>query len=296
MATTFLSLYQYARRHMHGRTDAPAVVIQKEVVNRAMRRIAEQDHPHFRTMGYIPLVASISTGTVAIAEGGTTVSGPAATWSSASTGDYMKIDDEPVHFKLTSWASVTSGDTFDLDGGAKWLNDTITSGTYVIYRDTYDFPSDYRTMGEFVEKSMLTDVEWLDAEDKWYLNKMRNNGMTGPPRWGCLENDKLRLWPYETNLSNLSFIYNRWPVDMTADADVMDFPDQLVDLVRSAIRVEVAIEIGKSGDEEKTLNSFKKKQRELNGAAAHPHAAFRVGSGGPDVAESVYIIGGDTEL
>jgi len=292
MSVQFSELVAYAARRMHNRADAPAVAIQKEVVNRAVRRIAEKDHPHFRKMGYIPLEASYSSGTIAIAEGGTIVSGTNATWSSAMTGSYMKIDDNSVHFQLTSYTSAVTGPSFALDGGAKWLGDTITSGTYTIYKDTYAFPDDYRTMGKFAEASLLTDVDWLDAEDEWYLNKMRNAGMTGPPQWACLENDKLRLWPYETDLSNLSFIYNRWPVNMVAVGDLMDFPDSLIDLVRSAIRFEVAIERGK--DEDDMEKAFDKKQKQLNGAAAHPHASFSVGSSSPDLVEAPYIIGDDT--
>jgi hypothetical protein len=279
---------------MHNRSDSVAVTIAKECTNRAIRRIAERDHPHFRQMGYIPLVAAYSSGTIAIANGGTIVSGTNATWSSAYTGDYMKIGDDSTHYQLTSYTSAASGPSFALDGGAKWLGDTITSGTYTIYRDTYSFPSDYRTMGKFVEASLLTDVDWFDAEDAWYLNKMQNAGMTGPPRWACLENDKLRLWPYETNLSNLSFIYYRWPTDMVNDADVMDFPDPLIDLVRAAIRAEVAIERGK--DEDETMDAFEKKEKKLNGAAAHPHASFTVGSGMPEYVTQAYVIGSDTEL
>jgi len=276
---------------MHNRSDATATTIAKECVNRAMRRIAETDHPHFRKPGYINLIAPYSSGTVVVANDGTTVSGTSATWSSAMTGRYMKIDDEQVHFQLTSYTSNVAGPRFTFDGGAKWLNDTVTSGTYVIYADTYDFPTDYRTMGKFVEKSLLRDVDWLNDEDEWYLNKMRNNTMTGPPRWACMENSKLRVWPYETDLSVLSFIYYRWPTEMSADADTMDFPDNQVDLVRAAIRAEVAIERGKDEDDEE--KRFTDKRKSILTAAAHPQATIQVGSSGPDGATASYVIGED---
>jgi len=276
---------------MHNRADANSVIIQKEVVNRAIRRIAERNHPHFRKQGYINLIAPYSTGTVAVAEGGTTVSGTSARWSSAMTGRYMKIEDEPVAFKLTTYTSNVAGPRFTFDGGAKWLNDTETAAEYVIYADTYDLPSDFRTMGKFVEKTMLTDVDWLDSEDEWYLNKMRNYSMTGPPRWACLENSKLRMWPYETDISVISFIYYYWPTDMVNDADVMDFPDAQIDLVRSAIRAEVAIERGK--DEDEMMDAYEQKEKKMLGAAAHPQASFTVGSAQPDVTSVAYVIGED---
>lgn len=293
MSTAFSTLYAYAQRRMHNRADANSVIIAKEVANRALRRIAERDHPHFRKQGYIPLVAAYSSGTVAIDNGGTLVSGTNATWSSAFTGRYMKIGDEPVPFKLITYVSGVSGPSFALDGGAKWLNTAVTSSTYTIYKDTYDFPSDYRTMGKFVESSLLTDVDWLDSEDEWHLNKMRNFGMTGPPRWACLENDKLRLWPYATDLTNLTFIYYFWPTDMVADDDLMDFPDAQIDLVRAAIRAEVAIERGK--DETEMESAYAKKERAVHIAAAHPQASFSVGSAAPEVAPQTYIIGDDVE-
>jgi hypothetical protein len=291
MSTTFLTLYQYAQRRLHNKSGSNAVAIAKECTNRAMRRIAERNHPHFRTQGYIPLIAAYSSGTVAIANGGTVVSGTNATWSSAMTGRYMKIDDEQVHFQLTSYSSQAAGPSFTFDAGAKWLGDTVTSGSYVIYADTYDLPSNYRTMGMFIEKSILTDVDWLNSEDDWYKTKMLNNSMTGAPRWACMENSKLRLWPYETTLSNLSFIYYRWPTEMSADGDLMDFPDQQIDLVRAAIRLEVAIERDKDVDEHR--QSYMEKEQSLESSASHPHASFSIGSGDPEVVSLQYTIGED---
>jgi hypothetical protein len=288
MSTTFATLYAYAQRHLHNRSGAVAVALAKECTNRALRRIAENDHPHFIKQGYINLVAPYSSGTVAVAEGGTVVTGTNATWTSAMTNRYMKIDDEPVHFQLTSWVSATG---FTFAGGAKWLNDSVTSGTYVIYKDTYDLPSDFRKTGSILEKTMLAEVEWISNPDDWHKRKMQNYTLTGPPQWVCMAESKLRVWPYETDISVLPFLYYYWPTDLSADADVMDFPDALIDLVRAAIRAEVAIERGK--DEDATAKAYEEKRKDLDGAAAHPNNIIRVGQAGPRYGVGHYVIGDD---
>jgi len=275
MSTTFLSLYQYAQRQYHNRSDPNAVAVCKESVNRALRRIAERDHPHFIKQGYINLVAAYSSGTVAVSEGGTTVSGTSCTWSSAMEGRYMKIEDEQVHFLLSTWASAAG---FTFDGGAKWLNDAETAGEYVIYKDTYDLPTDFRTAGDLMEKTQLRGVTWLNDESEWYRKKMENYALTGAPQWACLAGDKLKLWPYETDLSVISFLYYYWPEDLSADDDPMDFPDNQIDLVRAAIRLEVAIERGKGAADAEA--AFEKKQFQIEGAATNPHATFAIGGGG----------------
>ncbi len=289
MSTTFQTLYEYARRRFHNKAGANAVIIQKECVNRAMRRIAERDHPYFITQGYINLVASYSSGTCAVAEGGTTVSVATGTWTSAMEGRYIKIADERVHYLLSSW----DGTGFTFDGGAKWLNDTDAAASYVIYKDTFDLPSDFRCTDKVMEKRMLSEVEWLNDEGEWYAKKMRNYSMTGAPRWACMANGKLMMWPYESDITVISFMYYRWPPEMSSDSDTMDFDDNQVDLVRAAIDWEIAIERGKEDLIRSARGRYEDKERKMIGAATEPHESVEIGGAGPRALGHTLTIGAD---
>lgn len=287
--TTFLTLRNYAQRRMHNKADANAVIIQKECVNRAMRRIAERDHPYFITQGYINLVAPYSSGTCAVEDGGTTVSVATGTWATAMEGRFIKIDDERVHYKLSSW----DGTGFTFDGGAKWLNDDEATAGYVIYKDTYDLPSDFRCTDKVMEKRLLRQVEWLNDEGDWFEKKMMNAGMTGPPRWACLANGKIMFWPYETDISVLPFLYYRWPTEMSADDGTMDFDDNQIDLVRRAIDWEIAIERGKEDLVMAAQRHYEEKERTILGAATEPHDSVQIGGAGPTRHYQYRTIGAD---
>ena len=288
-STTFQTLYQYARRRLHNKAGANALIIQKECVNRAMRRIAERDHPYFITQGYINLVAPYSSGTCAVEEGGTTVSVATGTWATAMNGRYIKIEDERVHFLLSAW----DGTGFTFGGSAEWPNDDDATAEYVIYKDTYDLPSDFRCTDKVMEKRMLAKVEWLNDEGEWYAMKMRNYGMTGPPRWACMANGKLMLWPYESDVTVLSFLYYRWPEEMDEDADTMDFDDNQIDLVRRAIEWETAIERGKEDLIRSARQRYQEKERKMIGAATEPHESISIGGAGPVVRDRYIRIGDD---
>ncbi|MHC4644232.1 MAG: phage adaptor protein [Planctomycetota bacterium] len=287
--TTFQTLYEYARRRFHNKAGSNAVIIQKECVNRAMRRIAERDHPYFITQGYINLVAPYSSGTCAVAEGGTTVSVATGTWETAMNGRYIKINDERVHYLLSAW----DGTGFTFDGGAKWLDDTDATADYVIYQDTYSLPSDFRCTDKVMEKRMLTDVEWLNDEGEWYLKKMQNYGMTGPPRWACMANGKLMIWPYETDITVLSFLYYRWPTELSSASATMDFDDNQVDLVRAAIDWEIAIERGKEDLIRSARLRYEDKEQKMLGAATEPHESIQIGGAGPVIRDRYISIGDD---
>jgi hypothetical protein len=290
--TTFQTLYQYAQRRFHNKSDATALVIVKECVNRAMRRIAERDHPYFIKQGYINLVASYSSGTVAVSEGGTTVKVTTGTWTSAMEGRYIKIADERVHYKLTSFDGT---DTMTFDGSAKWVNDAETAATYVMYQDIYDLPSGFRMTGKIIEKRLLVGVEWLNNESEWFLKKMLNHSLEGRPRWALMANGQLYLWPYESDISVLPFLYYRWPTEMSADADTMDFDDNQVDLVRRAIDWEIAIERGKESLIAASKARYEDKERKITGAATQPHETVAIGGAGRMIEEVHYTFSADED-
>jgi hypothetical protein len=289
--TTFQTMYQYAQRRLHNKSDSNAVTICKEATNRAIRRIAERDDPHYIKQGYINLIEPYTTGTVVVAEGGTTVSGTGVTWTSAMEGRYMKIDDEQVHFLLTS---METNNKFTFDGSAKWLNDAETAATYSIYQDRYSWPSDFRRVAKVMETRLLRQVEWLNTPSEWFEKKQINHSLTGRPRWGCMGPDKLFIWPYDTDITVLPFLYYYWPTELSADATAVDYPDSRMDLVRRAIDWEIAIERNDPDLIMRAEARFLEKENELKAAATRPNDIFEIGGAVPTSVLRYYTIGADS--
>ena len=292
-STTFQALYQYGQRKYLDRADAQALVVVKECVNRGMRRIAKTDHPYFSSRGVINLEAPITSGSVTVAEGGTWASASAANWTSGTTvGRSMIIDAEEYHYGIASWTSAVAGEKVTFAGGAKWLNDANTTASYVIYTDVYDLPSDFRSLGKIIKASELAAVKWLPSISDWYRLKMKWHSMTGRPVWGCLANGKIWLWPYPDadEIEVLSFPYFRWPTEMTADADLMDFDDNQIELVYRAIEVEISIERGKGRSEAK--EEFDECLREMLGAVVE-HETFVLGGAGYGIDPFPYVVTDD---
>lgn len=289
-STTFAALYAYAQRKYLDRADTQALVVVKEAVNRAMKRIAKTDHPYFSSRGVINLVAPITSGTVSVNKGATTVSGSSTSWTSATTiGRSMIIDAEEYHFGISSFASAA---TITFANSAKWLNASVTGKEYTIYKDVYDLPSDFRSLGKIMKASELAAVKWLPSISDWYRLKMKWHSMTGRPVWGCLANGKIWLWPHPDadEIEVLSFPYFRWPTTMSSDSDQMDFDDNQIELVYRAIEVEIAIERGKGRTTAK--EEFDECLREMLGAVVE-HETFVLGGAGYGIDPFPYVVEDD---
>jgi hypothetical protein len=261
-----------------------------------MKRIAKTDHPYFISRSVINLEASISTGTVVVAAGGTWAQGSSPTiaaWTSANTvGRCIAMDGEEYHYDIAAWESAGTGGVVAFDHSAKWLNAALNGGDYVIYTDTYDLPSDFRTMGKIMEPSLLAQIQWIPSVSDWYYIKMQNHGLTGPPQWGCLANGKLYLWPYPTTLQVLSFPYFRWPTTMSSDTDTMDFDDNQIEVVYRAIELELAIERKRGVKDARA--AFRESLQDIMKSAASAHSTFQLGSAGIEEKVIIVQVGNDS--
>lgn len=288
-STTFLALYTYGRKRFHGKSDTAATTAVKECVNRAMRRIAERDHPYFIKQGYINLNEPYDAGVVIVAENASTMTGVGVNWTSGRVGEYAIIDSSKVHFLIGSHTSTT---ILGFGSDAVWEYDAVSSVSYSIYRDRFDLPSDFRAMYRPRDQVSLSSLKWITSKGEWFLKKAENYSLTGSPRWACIADKQLWLWPYPLTGRVLPFVYYRIPANMTNDDDVMDFDDNLIDLVYRAINLEVAIERGEG--EDKAMALFQWQEKRSGSAGANPaQGNFEIGAAGADYEPDHYTIGDD---
>jgi len=124
------------------------------------------EHDWLRSVSYITLQASYNTGTVAVTNLSSTVTGTGTTWTSAMTGMKFTIASTNEIYTFT-YVSATSGTISPVYQGA-----TNGSTSYSIFQDTYELASDYaRTTTEpgfFYDYSTgRSQLQWF-SDWKWY--------------------------------------------------------------------------------------------------------------------------------
>lgn len=119
-----------------------------------------------RTSSYITTVAEHTTGTVAVTNGSTTITGTDTAWTSAMTGRKFKIADDDEIYTFT-YVSATSG-TLDKN----YLGTTDTGASYTIFQDSYSLASDFQRMLPYGNKRGLY---YFDDGDRYYLEPRRED-------------------------------------------------------------------------------------------------------------------------
>lgn len=144
----------------------------KRVVNQSYQQDVTSyfEWDYLRRESFISLIAEHTTGNVDVAAGGTSVTGGTTSpaFTSAMTGRKFKFDANDEIYTFT-FVSATSGTISPAFTGTA----AITDGTYKIFQDTYDLPTDYGDMttepGAYYDVSGgRQPIYWLGEED-WSL-------------------------------------------------------------------------------------------------------------------------------
>lgn len=144
---------------------------------------SEYPWAHFIKEGTITTEAPYSTGTVAVTNGDTAVTLTDGTWDTTWTNRKILLEGDEVPYGITI-ATASTG-TLDRD----FLGDTLTAGTYEIYREVYSLPSDCDPGRELI----ILDPEHSAAVPfvpvlRLQTDKRHLQGQTGTPcyvaRWG----------------------------------------------------------------------------------------------------------------
>jgi hypothetical protein len=227
MARAFSTLYEFAQRRLHDRTDDQAVLIAKECVNNAVKMIAQSDHEYYRERGYINISAPYASGAVAVAAEGTYCSLVAGvgSWVSAYNGRMIIIANKPVHLEISIGTATSRGVFGPTAAPAVWPYDAETGADYTLYEYQHALPVNLRSMDPIRDTDFLSEVEWLNNLGEFETFRLQTNGNSGAPEVACIANGKLMLWPYSKKAMLIPISYSRWPTAMVEDTDVVDWCD-----------------------------------------------------------------------
>jgi hypothetical protein len=109
------------------------------------------------TESFITTVAPYTTGTVAMTNGSTTVTGTDTVWTSAMVGRKIRFASENAYYRISAVGGNTS-----LTLEVPYQGTTDTDATYSIYKDEYRLPADldtYKVMRQIENSVAMVGVE-----------------------------------------------------------------------------------------------------------------------------------------
>jgi hypothetical protein len=242
MSTTFSDLKTFAQDYVADMNDAKAVRQVERAVNNGFRRLARENDWSFYVKhegGRINFTAQYDTGTVTVAQNGTTATLADGTWPDPCADRKLVFDDNALLEFGVKTRDSDSQVTFE--DGQVWVDTAISDGSYTMYQDLYSLPSDFQKFytgrGEAQYLRCLEPIEFARY-------KLANRNMSDdPPRvYTLVGDDKVQVYPYPTSAYVWNFIYHRWPTVLSSDSDAMDWPERRRDTAEYAILVELARE------------------------------------------------------
>jgi len=244
MSTTFANLIQFAQDQTADQNDARAVRKQKRAINNAFRRIARTHDWSFyipTAGGRINFIAAYDTGTLALTQGSNTAVLTGGVWPAGAVGRKVVASSNPeVEFEV---ATRTNDTDVIFITGQNWLDDSAAASTYGIYADVYDLPDGFR---KFLEgKGETQYLHFMEPPDfRLYKQGRRNSADDPPSMYTVIANRQVQVYEYPSTASVWQFMYCRMPTELSADEDVMDWDEDLLDIAHAAIKVELVIEFG----------------------------------------------------
>lgn len=239
MATTTLDdLRQFGRDEYFDKADVKAQRVMDRVINGAFRLLAQcYDWEHFNSKARINTVAQQSSGTVAVSQGASTVTLTGATWPTALTDYYIRIDDSDIDHAFSARVGTTTG---TMATGEVWNDAAVTTGTYVLFKERYSLPSNCRKFGHMT----VQDMEWAPmylSRQEYLAYKLNNIRFTGDPTAITHDSSYIYLWPPPDEAVAIDFAYQRWPTTMSTSTDTMDWLDERIEVVYGLIGIQLQI-------------------------------------------------------
>ena len=157
-----------------------------EIVNdgyqETINRLEKSDHKRFLKKGYVDILNSYDTGTVAITDGGTIVTGTSTSWSSATIGNKIIFEDEGFPYEIASIDSTTQVTlTRAYNGGGT----NLTTATYLIFKDEYVIYNeatgaavvDFKKIEQVVDEdsNIVSEFDLHRNEDGYFIKREDDN-------------------------------------------------------------------------------------------------------------------------
>jgi hypothetical protein len=170
--------------------------------------IFEHQFSWLKEYGYLNLVPIYETGTVAVTQDSTTVTGTTTVWTSTHVGWIFKIDDADEYYEV----SAVGGNT-DITLKSAYIGATAATQGYKLYKVYYDLASDFDSMRWI--KQLVSPTRISPAEDLSFQtlspNDFEPSGDITSYIIGSIKSDvmQIRFSPIQTIRKRLYYCYDK---------------------------------------------------------------------------------------
>lgn len=223
------------------RTIAPAEARQR--INDAYISNCEmQPWQHLLKQFTLQTEAEYNTGTIAITTqtSAVTLTGGAwvVSWGTAPSMRRMEIEGRDELYAVTIFPSTTSATLADI-----YIGDTLTAGTYNLFRDVYTLPTDcgYAKLAALYDPSRRSGDNgrlWFYNPHRFIRERQSNPRLTGIPQCFTFVQQstelpprpQLQVYPAPDEIRSYHGWYFRRPSIMQADSEYPDWPAEFDDM------------------------------------------------------------------
>lgn len=173
-----------------------------------------------RGSAFVPTFTPYSTGTVAIALGGTALTGTTTVWTAAMSGRKFALALGSPHYVFT-YVSGTSGTV-----AQAYAEATQTASPHVIFSDEFDVATDVGS----IARISLERPEWggrmEPVEESALDGSAFVHGASGQPKFWCRTNSttvgtyRIRVWPIPDGVYRMRIRYWKTCTDLTSPGAV----------------------------------------------------------------------------
>lgn len=241
-SSTFLAsnLWAYALRMMKNASGTEADTIAQQAVDDALEMISlARKWPYFHgdssgMPGRISLNTAYSTGTIAVSNGGTTVTLTGGTWPTWAASGEIRIDGV--------WCPVLTRDSStQLTLRSTWNGSAQSGATYTLAQFAYSLPTDLQRLDVILDDK---NRPWRSAPCSLATLQVQKTALVFgqvTPSMHAVAKDKLWVWPYPSADTQLNVMYYRRPAKLTSGSDTADWDPMHEALLRRAIDFQCAL-------------------------------------------------------
>lgn len=212
------------------------------IINQEQKRVAAKRRWRYYQDTYdFNFTESYTTGTVSVTEGSATVTGSGTTFTSGMEGRKFSLDGVPGIYTVSTYVSATE---ITLD--RVWARDSETDSEYAIFQDTYDLPTDVRSL--LLVRNLKTGHEIELVSNTERLAKWRHYGQVSYfnpdscAQWGVNSTTGAQQLIFNgapEDADPVQVVYYRNPVALVDILDTIDVPDILDEAVYLGVLISV---------------------------------------------------------
>jgi len=203
-------------------SDTAMPVAVKWIDNRYKQLVGRVKFRHLRKVGGLYIPPSVSTGTVTLTRGSTTLTGIGTTWGT-SPGTYA-TGTQPYWFVRTSatWYEIDVV-TSDILGtlAYAYAEDNVTATTYTIVKRYHALPATVRWLGAFIHQRLGVHLGAPIPLQKLDTEEPRRTLVGSPPSYVAQKGTNssgalvVEVYPYQSTGELLHYVY--WDIPTTLD-------------------------------------------------------------------------------